>query len=107
MSQFSNALAKAGPFAAPRDLPGLKNDRASIGDQNGIVRVDGIQTCTIVLRKVKNFRAGVFHQIDELLMIARSRVEIGSAGVAETLPLFFNVISATKGLLGPLHDDAL
>jgi hypothetical protein len=88
-----------GPFATSRNFTCLEYDGATVCDDDRIVSVKRVEAGAIVDGQIKDLRTCVFHQVHELLVMTRRRVEIRCAGVAEILPLFFNVISATEGLV--------
>ena len=105
LATLSKASAARRYFSAAGDLSGLEDHNALIGHQHGIVNVQRIQSSAIVGGKVEDFGPAFFHQIHELLMMTRGPGQIRRAGVAEILPLFFNVVPATECFFGPLHND--
>ena len=78
-SPLPQGVGERRAFTLPQLLSHLKHDGSGVGDQNGIVSVEGVQARAVVSGKVKHLGAGLAKQGDEKSVFFSSAIRIGRA----------------------------
>ena len=98
-------LGKRRPLAATCRFSSLKNDGTPVCDQNGIVRVKGIQTGSLINGKAENVRSRRLQERNKLAVISGGAIKVRQAKVIQLFPFPFNHLDRSIGFVGPLDHD--
>src|SRR5262245_17399100 len=92
-------------FTSARYFAGLKNNPTAIGNDTGIMRIDGIQSGAVVYWKQQYFDPFCFKQIHQVLMFANRGIQRWFCYIVQLFPLSLKILIADECFLRTLQDD--